>query len=70
MKINGKRSLKKKILNSLLENLFLGKKKSPNIIRNGKENNENLEMEIKTKERLYTNSAYKLINFNWIDGFL
>lgn len=49
---------------------ILGEKNSPNIIRNGKENNENLEMEIKTKERLHTNSGYKLINFNWIDGFL
>ena len=39
-------------------------KNSPNIIRNGKENNATLAMEIKTKERIYTNSAYKLINFN------
>lgn len=40
---------------------ILGEKEnSPNIIRNDKENNPTLEMEIKTKERLYTNSAINL----------
>ena len=40
---------------------ILGEKEnSPNIIRNNKENNPTLEMEIKTKERLYTNSAINL----------
>lgn len=40
---------------------ILGEKEnSPNIIRNDKENNPTLEMEIKIKERLYTNSAINL----------
>ena len=59
MKINEKKTPEKNTKLTSRKFILGEKENSPNIIRNDKENNPTLEIEIKTKERLYTNSAYK-----------